>query len=74
MKNMNLNSTLVKSLLNGGAEDSGEKVEVLLHGEVLIERKASRHIPHDVSDIPHLADGVESLYHRLSRFGAKECA
>ena len=31
-------------------------------------------MPHDVSDIPHLADGVESLDHRLSRFGGKEGA
>ena len=44
-------------LLDGGVEDGGEEIEILLHRQVRIEGEASGHIPHPP------ADGFVVLHH-----------
>ena len=55
-------------------EEGGKESEVLLHGKVMVERKAAGHIPHPPTYIPHLLPYLASCHHSLAAIGQQEGA
>ena len=50
-------------LADGGAEDSGEELEIFLHRQILVEREASGHIAHTATYLLVLPLHVETGHH-----------
>ena len=51
----------VIALLDRGAEQRSEELEVLLNCQVLIEGELARHIPYPAANLPHLFHDVKSI-------------
>ena len=51
----------IVALVDGRAEKCGEKLQVFLDRQILIEREFSRHIAHSTTHVAHLSDHVEPI-------------
>lgn len=59
-------------LFDGGVEDCGEKPQVLLDREVLVEREAARHIAYEAAYLLVIAHNIEAIDSGFSAVGSQQ--
>ena len=64
----------VVALVDGGAEEGGKELQVLLDGQVLIERELARHVAHPAPNVLHLAQRVVAIDRGRSLVGQQQGA
>ena len=60
------------SLIDGRTKQRGEELQVLLNGQILIEREPTRHIAHTAPHLPHLCHHVETIHHGRTPIGKEQ--
>ena len=62
----------VVTCFDGGVEERGEEVQVLLHCQVLIEGELSRHVTHTTAYLLHLLHHIETVHRGTARLWLKQ--